>query len=58
VDVDAVEQLHVLGQRLEERPLVALEVDAQDAAHHRQRLVAARVHELDQDVRVAVGLGV
>ena len=56
VDVDAEQPLEVLPFRLEERPLVALEVGADSAAERRERLVPARVHELDQDVRVAVGL--
>ena len=58
VHVDAEQQLQVLGCRLQERPLIALEVDAQGAPHCRQRLVAASVQHLDEDVRVAVCLHV
>ena len=58
VDVDPEEPLEILRRRLEERPLVALEVHPHEKAHRRQRLVAARVQELDDDVGVAVRLGV
>ena len=54
----AEQPLEILGRRLEERPLVALEVHPHDAPEHRQRLVAAGVQQLDEHVRVAVGLGV
>src|SRR5581483_561881 len=56
VDVDAEEDLEVVRIRLEERPLVALEVRSNAPAERRERLVAPRVQQLDQDVRVAVRL--
>lgn len=56
VDVDAEQVLEVARVGLEERPLIALEVEADQRAEDGQWLVAARVDELDQDVRVAVGL--
>ena len=55
VHVDSEQQLEVLCKRLEERPLVALEVHPDGAAHRRERLIAASVQQLDQDVGVAVG---
>ena len=58
VDVDAVEPLEIFRRRLEERPLVPLEVHPDEEAHRGQRLVAARVQQLHDDVRVAVRLGV
>ncbi len=58
VHVDPEQQLEIVGERLEERPLVALEVHPHGAAHRRQRLVSAGVEQLDQDVRVAVGFPV
>ena len=58
VDVDTEQPLEILRLRLEERPLVTLEVRAHGSAEHSERLVTAGVDELDQDVGVAVRLGV
>ncbi len=58
VDVDPEERLEIVRRRLEERPLVALEVHPDGEPHGRERLVAPRVQELDQDVGVAVRLEV
>ena len=54
LDVEAVELAQLVVRRLEERPLVALEVDRGDEAEHRERLEAERVHDLDEDIDVAV----
>ncbi len=58
VDVDPEQQLEVVGEGLEERPLVALEVHPHAQPMRRERLVAAGVQQLDEDVGVAVGLHV
>ena len=58
VRLDPEEEGEVLGERLEERPLVALEVDLQGHTERRQRLEARRVQELDPDVGAAVRLDV
>ena len=58
MNVHSVEQLQVLGPRLQEGELVALEVDTERAAEHRERVPAARGQQLDDHVEVAVGLDV
>ena len=55
--VDAVQVLKISERRLEERPLIALEVWKQREAHARQRIEPQRVQQLDPEVDVAVGLG-
>jgi hypothetical protein len=55
--VEAVEVEQLALRRLEERPLIALEVDRERAGQHRERLEPAGVRELDHQVGVAVGLG-
>jgi hypothetical protein len=52
--VDAVQAAKLVVRRLEEGPLVALEVDGQHERHHGQRLAAERVHHLDPQIDVAV----
>src|SRR6476661_3766829 len=58
MDVQAVEDLHVDGQRLEERPLVVLHVHPDERSERRDRLVAAGMEELADDVGEAVRLDV
>ena len=58
VDVDAEQRLEIGRVRLEERPLVALKVQANERPKRCQRLVATAMEQLDDDVRVAVGLQV
>ena len=55
--VDAVELAQVVVRRLEERPLIAFEVDGDRERQHRQRIEPERVQHLDPDVDVAVLLG-
>ena len=56
VEVEPVEREQVLGGRLEERPLVDLEVHRGRAGQHGLRLVPGGRDQLDQAVGVAVGL--
>ena len=55
--LEPVQTPPVFRRRLEERPLVTLEVDRHAESEHGQRLEALGVQELDPDVGVAVGLG-
>jgi hypothetical protein len=51
-----VESREILERRLEERPLVALEVDCDAVREHRERLEAVSMEQLDPEIRVAVRL--
>ena len=55
--LEPVQPGEVFGRRLEERPLVAFEVDRDAEREHRQRLESLGVQQLDPEIRVAVGLG-
>src|ERR1700730_8374322 len=57
LDIEPVESLEVFVRRLEERPLVALEVDRHRERHHRVGLETQSVDQLDPDVDVAILLG-
>src|ERR1700730_5008656 len=55
LDVQAKEIVEILERELEERPVIAFEVDAERERQCRIRLVAEGVRHLDPDVGVAVG---
>ena len=58
VDRDPEDVLEIRRVRLEERPLIGLEVQSRGHAEDRERIVATSVDQLDDEVRVAVRLGV
>ena len=55
-DVDAVQRVEIGERKLEERPLVAFEIDGKRERQRRERLDARGVQQLDPEVDVAVGL--